>query len=166
MSDAATNRPTYVWDLAEEFLVRCPQCDAMAIVRARTDDRLAGARLVCAACGYARDWRPSDPGVICNPGSHEFPDGLIVVGQAVDWYFHLPLWLEASCCGESLWAYNLGHLRWLRDYVGADLRPAARTGEAWANASLSSRLPRWMKLAKNRDAVLRAIDALQRRLAG
>ncbi|MEM6292567.1 MAG: hypothetical protein AAGA54_14940 [Myxococcota bacterium] len=164
MREATGTRPTYLWDLAEAFLVHCPQCDEMGVVQARSENRLVAARLTCSSCGYARAWRPTAVGVVCHPGHHEFPEGVVVVGKGVDWYFHAPLWLETSCCGERLWAYNVSHLRWLRRYIAASLRPAARSEEGWANRSLGSRLPRWMKLAKNRDAVLRALGTLEARL--
>jgi hypothetical protein len=83
----------------------------------------------------------------------------MVIGATVDPYFRLPLWLRADVRGHTLWAYNREHLAVLEAYVRAELR--ARTPN-W-NASLVSRLPRWLKAAEARQSVLRAIARLGRR---
>jgi hypothetical protein len=59
-----------------------------------------------------------------------------------------------------LWAYNAEHLDFLEEYVRASIRER----EPNRNASLASRLPAWLKSAKNREAVLAACAALRRRL--
>ena len=78
------------------------------------------------------------------------------LGLPFDPYFGLPVALQTSCCGETLWAYNEAHLSFLESFVAADLRQ--RDGHL--NQSLVSRLPKWMKKAGNRDAVRRAIARL------
>jgi len=81
-------------------------------------------------------------------------------GPAVDPAFGLPLWLQLSCCGETLSAYNASHLSALRDYVAAGLRE--RTGVMqW---SMFSRLPKWLSAHKNRETILNSIDRLQENL--
>jgi hypothetical protein len=78
----------------------------------------------------------------------------------VDDYFGLPLWLQASCRGEVLWAQNEAHLTVLENYVGAFLRER----EPNMNASHASRLPSWIKQAKHRGAILECIGGLRRSL--
>lgn len=80
----------------------------------------------------------------------------------MDWYFRLPLWLQIECCGETLWAYNEKHLEFIERYVAAKLR--VRTPNT--NKSLASRLPQWIKSAKNRNEVLRACEKLKAKLNG
>ncbi len=81
-----------------------------------------------------------------------------------DDYFGLPLWLRFECCGAVLWAYNIEHLQYIERFVRADLRERVRDERhGWMNASLASRLPRWLKLAKNRETVLHAIQQLRMR---
>ena len=80
--------------------------------------------------------------------------------EPVDPYFGLALWLQVSCCGEVLWAVNEAHLTFLANYVGARLR--ARKPNI--NRSTVSRLPTWLKRAKNRVAVLGCIEHLRRTL--
>jgi hypothetical protein len=82
------------------------------------------------------------------------------IGAAVDPAFGLPLWLQSSCCGETLWAYNAAHLNALRDYVAAAIRERVGVMQ-W---SMFSRLPKWLSARKNRDTVLSSIDRLQERL--
>jgi len=81
-------------------------------------------------------------------------------GSAIDPTFGLPLWLQVSCCGHTLWAFNGDHLERLRLYISAGLR------ERTANLkwSIFSRLPGWMTSAKNRDAILKGIARLREKL--
>ena len=137
-----------VYDFADEFLVRCPKCDGCALVVVR--ERWAAATLTCRSCGFAADWA----GEGC------------VVGEPVDCYFQLPLWLSVSCCGECLWAYNSKHLSWLGEFASAKLRKRSQHPEhGWSNQALISRLPAWIKSEKNRKAVLRGVEKLRQRLA-
>jgi hypothetical protein len=122
------------------YLVRCPRCETAATV-----ERLerAKARFTCTSCGLSKrceeqNWsrsysrEPRDP------------------------FFGFALWLQTSCCGELLWAYNRAHLEFLRQYVTASLRER----EPNHNSSAASRLPRWLKAAANRDEIVRCIERL------
>jgi hypothetical protein len=77
--------------------------------------------------------------------------------QATDPYFGLQLWLQISFDNNILWAYNFEHLEYLKNYVGARLREAASGGKY----SLAWKLPNFIKLAKNRDRILKAINRLE-----
>ncbi|MEH2408153.1 hypothetical protein [Nostoc sp.] len=83
----------------------------------------------------------------------------------LDHFFGLPLWLQTSCCGQMLWAYNEAHLNFLESYVQSRLRerlPDDTLG--WHNGSLASRLPRWIKLTQHREKVLQKIQQLKQTL--
>src|SRR5262245_15991276 len=108
-------------DFKEHVLVACPRCTGRAHLdwlSAHDEERdghvvrLAGHRLVCPACAYTADW--------LRQISFEAPPvigpGPLLAG------FGLELWLQRPCCGEVLWAYNGPHLRFLAEYVGAELR--------------------------------------------
>ena len=102
-------------------------------------------RFLCAACVSAASWSPKG----------QTPHW----GAPVDPFFRLPLWLQTQCCGgRTLWAFNETHLALLEDYVAARLR---ERGQARNRMTLVARLPRWLKSAKNRDEVLRAITRLR-----
>jgi DNA-directed RNA polymerase subunit RPC12/RpoP len=80
--------------------------------------------------------------------------------QATDPYFGLPLWLQVPFDEHILWAYNFEHLTYLKEYVGAKLREAASGGKY----SLAWKLPNFIKVAKNRDKILKAIGRLEKRI--
>ncbi len=144
---------TKIDEFSDEFLVVCPKCESLAKVILAEPDSVknniilfAPRKLVCTKCVYRKDW-----------SAHK-----ISAGSNVDWYFQLPLWLEISCCGEKLWAYNEKHLAFLERYVSAKLRERTKKGRN----SFLSKLPKWMKTAKNRDEILKAIGKLKEKLNG
>jgi hypothetical protein len=57
-----------------------------------------------------------------------------------------------------LWAYNAEHLNVLEEYVSAHLR---ERGHSVTHMTMLERLPKWIKDAKHRDEVLRAIGRLR-----
>jgi hypothetical protein len=152
---------TRIYEFYEEFLVVCPKCAGMAKVvideaefaklstrklQKHRNNFFAPRRLICTSCLHRDLWKGAQ----------------IATGGNVDWYFRLPLWLEISCCGERLWAYNRKHLEMLDAYVGAKLRERTVKGRN----SFLSKLPKWIKSAKNRDEILKAIGKLRGKLNG
>lgn len=152
---------TRIDEFYDELLVVCPKCNSLAKVLidevefAKLPQRkmdkfrnkfFAPRRLVCLKCLHRDFWNGNQ----------------INVGSNVDWYFRLPLWLEISCCGEILWAYNFKHLELLEKYVGAKLRERTKKGRS----SFLSKLPKWIKSAKNRDEILKGIAKLKEKLNG
>jgi hypothetical protein len=150
---------TRIYDFYEEFLVVCPKCARLAKVVieeaefAKLPTRkllkfrnqfFAPRRLICLNCLHRDTWKGNQ----------------IKIGGNVDWYFRLPLWLEISCCGTTLWAYNEKHLEMLESYVSAKLRERTVKGRS----SFLSKLPKWIKSAKNRDEILKAIKKLKEKL--
>ena len=100
----------------------------------------------------------------CNRNSvvdlsgHAFLEG----ADCRDPHFGMPLWLVDAGRHGPVWAYNAAHLRVLKAFVSATLRERSQNA---GNASLISRLPGWMKEAKNRDAVTKRLIKLERQLA-
>lgn len=137
-----------LYEVADEPIhVVCPRCSSHAMITPRPNgperDLRSPRTLSCGVCGY----------------SARRPGGCSRWGGPVDPYFHQPLWLQAECRGQTLCALNQAHLDLLEGYVAAGLRerrefPGRRT-------SMLERLPRWVKSAKNRDAVLRTIHRLR-----
>lgn len=68
------------------------------------------------------------------------------------------LYLQIPCCGHTLWAYNLKHLNYLKQYVQAELRENKPY-----YLSVESRLPVWIKSSKNRTTILKAISKLEQK---
>lgn len=81
--------------------------------------------------------------------------------QGFDGYFGMPLLLTANFKGHLFWAYNDEHLSELKAFIGADLRERHHL-IGRSNGSMISRLPLWIKSAKNRDELLKLIEKLER----
>lgn len=140
-----------IYDFGDEFLVVCPKCQGMAKIVSsvvnseKLNSKLFAPRqLICLKCVHRDSWK----------------GGEIAIGGNFDWYFRLPLWLQISCCGKILWSYNEKHLDFLENYVKAKLRERIPN----TNKSLASRLPQWIKSAKNRREILKAIEKLRNNL--
>ena len=143
---------TSIHDFTNRFIVRCPKCDACAevtrIANARGEHPWQ-ARFSCPNCGSVRT------GILGGWSDRE----------PVDWVFGFPLWLQTSCCGKTLWAYNFAHLAFIESYVSADHRIGITDADAERlgirNSTLASTLPAWMISAKNRKHVLHSIQKLR-----
>lgn len=192
MTTRFQDRKQYLWTMSQRVLVECPHCRSRAIVLRKgpsftcgscgynqrgTGEGWAGmakatVKRKCGRCGriLAKTVRRAAPhpcklGVTC-PGC-SYTNYIPVIwrpdpkNEPCDPHFGYRLWLQTRCVGEILWAYNEEHLAFLRGYVGADLRER----EPNANATLASRLPKWLQSAKNRDGVLRAVRRLEAKLA-
>lgn len=78
-----------------------------------------------------------------------------------DPHFGLPLRLIERTRAGLLWVYNAEHIDELRRYVAADQRERYRTA---GNKTMVARLPTWMKLARHRSMMLKALDRLAAKL--
>lgn len=113
------------------------------------------ARLTCSHCGMSRT-QTLERDVRCS---------YQLRSDGCDPFFRLPLWLAAPTRNGLVFAYNAAHLAALEDFVGASLRERHTLRSTMLrNATMRSRLPRWMKLAANRAEVLTALQRLRARL--
>jgi DNA-directed RNA polymerase subunit M/transcription elongation factor TFIIS len=104
----------------------------------------------CPSCGEVRIYKPRN-----EPYTQPYndpSDGLAPI-------FGLPLWLQGSIRGNLFWAYNRQHLYAIKEYVGAKLRERQTT----THTTMVERLPQFIKDAKNRDAILKLIEKLERK---
>jgi len=151
------NRSSQEWveSFVDETLVVCPRCArcarAAAVDLATKPLIFDPRKVTCSHCGYIDHWE--DWSLDRRHGE-----------PPVDDYFHLPLWLQAPCCGHTLWAYNLRHLEVIEQYVAATLRERRRDPKyGWSNHAMISRLPRWIKAEGNREEILRCVDTLKKK---
>ncbi|MET8468109.1 hypothetical protein ABZY90_28780 [Streptomyces sp. NPDC006422] len=145
------------YDFLDPILVRCPGCSGAArVVTAPDTERslFAPRRLVCGGCGLSRTW--AGRRVRLHRGT---------APPATDPYFDAPLWLRTETRHGWLWAYNHAHLDLVRRFVGASLRERAPWYETGPRMTLVARLPTWVKQARHRDDVLRAITRIHQRAA-
>lgn len=174
MTSTFTDGGQTLEDFAEPIYVRCPVCQKCAHIRRIPSDEqeivadisrrsdswrsrgnikamlrfrrsFSPRKVSCLHCGYTRTWKGNARG---RSGPH-------------DWYFGLPLWLQTPCCGDILWAFNEEHLRFLESYVTATQRTKFDAKGQRRNGTMASRLPFWMKSAKNRDEVVKGILRLK-----
>lgn len=75
-------------------------------------------------------------------------------------YNALPLWLATSYRTQTLWALNESHLKWLEEFIGAEVREDKVGG----SSALHAILPRWMTASKNRKDVVKALARLRKKL--
>jgi hypothetical protein len=75
----------------------------------------------------------------------------------VDPAFGLPLWYQDTVKGDIIWAFNLRHLTEIKSYIQSNLRE--RTTDKF-KMTMVEKLPDFIKLAKNRKEVLKAIDRM------
>ncbi|WP_069463348.1 hypothetical protein [Actinacidiphila rubida] len=149
------------YDVISLILVRCPACGRAARVIPAPDDsgRRSRAlflprRMVCGNCGLSRKW--SGRHVTLVHGT---------VQRATDPYFGAPLLLQVRTRNGWLWAYNLEHLDVIRRFVQASLRERAPWYDTGRKMTLVARLPVWIKRAKNRDEILRAVSRIHASLS-
>jgi DNA-directed RNA polymerase subunit RPC12/RpoP len=174
-------RNQMVWTLpfrTEYARVHCLRCSFLRESPSETwyGPVIGCAKQRCSYCGYK--WLtttrheeqgdamlPHTASVTCPACQHTttialqwFPQAF--TGAPIDPTFGLPLWLQLPCCGHTLWAYNEEHLATLRAYVTATHRIPPPNNK-W---SMFTRLPRWIKAAKNRGVLLKCCDRLEQRL--
>jgi hypothetical protein len=128
----------------DPVIIVCPKCAGKATVVLHGE-----VKATCFECGYNATKSSTDR---CFFWGADNP---------TDSYFGYDLWLRTDCIGHSLWAFNLRHLNLLESYVSATLRERSKDKWGWKNSSLVSRLPKWIKAGKNRDALLKAINKLK-----
>lgn len=79
--------------------------------------------------------------------------------RLTDPVFGLPLWFQENVKGDTLWASNREHLLEIRNYVTARLRER----QTMRITTMVEKLPQFIKAAKNREAVLKAIERMLKR---
>ncbi|MEV4437953.1 hypothetical protein AB0K09_02875 [Streptomyces sp. NPDC049577] len=141
------------YDFLGLILVRCPACAGPArVVRSPGDQGpslFVPRRLTCGGCGTARRW-----------AGNVVPLHRAGGGAVREPYFGAPLWLQTETRHGWLWAYNPEHLELVRRFVQASLRERAPWYEHGRKMTVVGRLPAWVKRAKNREEILRAIGRM------
>lgn len=104
----------------------------------------------CPHCGTTRTYKPKN---------EEYKIGYQIKGRATDPIFNLALWFQADFRGDLFWAYNRDHLSEIKSYVTSKLRERQMA----TYTTMVERLPNFIKAAKNREALIKVIERLERR---
>lgn len=129
----------------------CPQCGK--VISAQKDnlkEPLKELRVTCSECKFTAEYtaKVSQYTTISDK----------LNGLKGDYYFGFPLWLQTEIDGHQFWARNREHLEEIRSFVEAELREGIVF-----NRLIASRLPLFVKSAKNREKILNAIDKMKRK---
>lgn len=101
----------------------------------------------CPHCNFQEDWKTKVYRARKEP-KHD--DGLVK-----ECWYNLPLWFQKEVNDSIFWAYNQDHIDYLERYIQADLRE--RNSKMNVTSSLVSRLPQFVKAAKNREKLLKIL---------
>ena len=105
-------------------------------------------RVKCPHCGFHEELKPKIKELLQNA---KIDDGL----ARENWY-NLPLWFQKEIKGNIFWVYNYEHIMYLEKYIKADLRERNNNGSG--NGTMVSRLPKFIKEAKNREKLLKILE--------
>lgn len=193
--DRYIGEPLRLYDLMNDFTVRCPKCDGKADITIpryfdykngslkcrdchfseKAQDRIRYRISLKSKCHYCRERLKPDTkvrknvpkyiNIICescnvlNKISENLEAYIFKYNEsgAIDPAFGLPLWYQDTVKGNIIWSFNFSHLTEIRNYVAATLRE--RTTDRF-NMTMVEKLPDFIKMAKNRMEVLKAIDRM------
>jgi len=83
----------------------------------------------------------------------------IEIENGADPHFNYPLYYQSVFKGKIVWALNRDHLQYLIDYISAELR--IDPPKNFDKKTQADHLPTFMKLAKNRSAILKLLLKMQ-----
>jgi hypothetical protein len=150
MSHMNRVEPTEAFD--DHVLVRCPACDARAVIDARSGH----VRLTCSTCGLIKETKPKSAA-----SGPLIPYSLLAGYNDDNSMFGARLWLETTCCGgRRLWALNQRHLEYMDRFVRSKNREREFPSPP-GNRQLADKLPAWMTSRKHREDVSNAIAHLR-----
>ena len=144
-------------DYLREVFCVCPKCGSIAIIRAESKYAIPwcpyNVSFTCLSCPNREQWPSSS-------WASDFSDFNPAYG--IEPYFGYQLALQANVKGGVLAVLNPSHARDIAEFV-AEKNRLAPANSKWA---MVNRLPKWVKLARNRDHVIRALENLQRQASG
>jgi len=127
----------------------CPDCGKN--ISAEQDNLKSPVKemtVTCPNCGFRAEYASNITSYIPSKQLNGLKGDLI---------FNYPLWLQTNVKGNLFWAYNREHLEEIRIYVKAELRER----QSWHLMTMVARLPQFIKDAKNREDILKAIKVLR-----
>ncbi|RRB07667.1 hypothetical protein EHT25_07805 [Larkinella rosea] len=128
----------------------CDHCnESLGFTIPNNKEKVEELTVSCPHCGTATTLKPK------NESSRLFYKN----SGPGDPVFNLPLWFQTDIKGNLFWAFNREHLIEIRNYVTAKLRERQTT----THTTMVEKLPQFIKAAKNREVILKAIEKLMRK---
>jgi len=82
------------------------------------------------------------------------------IKNGIEPYFEYALYYQSSFDSKPVWAINREHLQYMIDYIEADVREKPQADYA-VKKTQSDHLPTFMKLAKNRNGMIKLLHKMQ-----
>jgi hypothetical protein len=82
------------------------------------------------------------------------------IKNGIEPYFDFPLYYQSSFDSKPVWAISREHLQYMIDYIQADVREKP-TADYIVKKTQADHLPTFMKLAKNRDGMIKILRKMQ-----
>ena len=152
-------------DFIETVDVVCPKCHSKALVLGGKPYQpishyAFNVRFSCFNCGFLLKFAKTE---VISPLNNSTEQGIkynvIFLNSPIDPFFGFDVWYQSETKYGILWAYNVDHLEVIESYIAEKLR--SRNGLPIRNNSIGSRLPQWVKDAKNRDYLVKIIAKLK-----
>jgi transcription elongation factor Elf1 len=129
----------------------CDNCSTLiSKVIPHAKEPVDGFCIECPSCGADRIYRARN---------EEYSRRYNEYNAGFDPIFYLPLWLQENVKDNLFWAYNRAHLHDIKQYVGAKLRER----QTMKFTTMVEKLPTFIKEAKNRTSILKAIERMERK---
>jgi hypothetical protein len=129
-------------------IMNCQDCGKhMEISTSNNKEKILELKVSCSHCGIV---------ISVKPRNEEYIQKYKNDTSIVDPVFNLPLWLQTEIRGNVFWAFNRTHLNEIKNYVSSKLRERQTT----THTTMVEKLPNFIKDAKNRVTILKAIEKL------
>ncbi|MCL2014617.1 MAG: hypothetical protein FWG68_00035 [Defluviitaleaceae bacterium] len=137
---------------ARTFCEKCEKHISLVIDKSQHGHKVLN--IVCPHCGAII---PTKIQIVEQGKGYMYQPSVNLRGlSATDNTFGYELYFLSAYKGRPVFATNRLHLQYLIDYIGADLRK-----KPYRLGGISRRVPGFMKLAKNREEILRILRRLQ-----
>lgn len=105
-------------------------------------------KLKCPICSEVKHYKPR---IDMVPFVFEIDNS-----KMYDTNFNVEIWYQKDFGKSIFWAYNQLHIEYLERYIKAGLRERNNNGSS--NGTMVSRLPKFIKEAKNREKLLKILE--------
>lgn len=129
---------------------QCKKCGKFFREDVSEDHKGNAAHVACPACGAVVS------GKIERVHKHNWHFYDVAAENSREPFFGYEIWFSGELDGKPVWALNREHLDYLINYLGAEIREKSVPIRHQAD-----HLPKFMKLAKNRDAIVKLLEKMR-----